>query len=128
MAAVRFPHHPSGRAAGRQMPLIFSSSAARLHNTQEGECKGKEIVSGAEDAKTGQGREGSRAFFYLLQEMLLKSDLPQTASSVCEHFFFCPATKDYSGLTKGVCRVVGKMWACGFGGRGVPVSSHAGPW
>lgn len=57
MNLLRFPHRPSGRVAGRQMQFIFSSSAAHLHNMQEGECKGRKILKGAEYAKIGQGRK-----------------------------------------------------------------------
>lgn len=57
MHAFWFLYHPSGRVAERQMWFIFSSSAARLHNMQEGECKGRKILSGAEYAKIGQGRK-----------------------------------------------------------------------
>lgn len=64
MTAVRFPHHPSARVAERQMQFIFSSSAARLHNMQEAECKGRKTLSGAENAKIGQGRKRNRAFLF----------------------------------------------------------------
>lgn len=74
--------HPSGRVAGRQMLLLCSGSAAPLHNMQEEECKGREMLSGEEYAEIGQLRKWNRAFSYFLRKILLKLDLPETTRSI----------------------------------------------
>lgn len=71
----------SKRVAGRQMLFIFSSSAARLHNMQAGECKGREVLNGTEYAKN-RSEEKMRVFLYFPQKRLLKMELPETTGSL----------------------------------------------